>query len=72
LIEEAPTGTAIEAVVLLGVRLRIFRLLTAIGLGATAAYLLDPESGEKRRKELRKGIQKAKKMGRKARIEAGL
>ena len=72
MIEEAPTGTAIEAVVLLGVRLRIFRLLTAIGLGATAAYLLDPESGEKRRKELRKGIQKAKKMGRKARIEAGL
>ena len=53
-------------------RLRIFRLLTAVGLGAAAAYLLDPESGEKRRKELRKGIQKAKKMGRKARIEAGL
>ena len=53
-------------------RLRIFRLMTAIGLGAAAAYLLDPESGEKRRKELRKGIQRAKKMGRKARIEAGL
>jgi len=53
-------------------RLRIFRLMTAIGLGAAAAYLLDPESGEKRRKELRKGIDKAKKMGRKARIEAGL
>ena len=53
-------------------RLRVFRLMTAIGLGAAAAYLLDPESGEKRRKELRKGIDKAKKMGRKARIEAGL
>jgi len=50
----------------------MFRLLTAVGLGAAAAYLLDPESGEKRRKELRQGIQKAKKMGRKARIEAGL
>jgi gas vesicle protein len=53
-------------------KLRILRLLTMIGLGAAAAYLLDPESGEKRRKELRKNIEKAKKMGRKARIEAGL
>jgi gas vesicle protein len=53
-------------------RLRIFRLLTAVGLGAAAAYLFDPESGEKRRKDLRKSIEKAKKMGRKARIDAGL
>lgn len=53
-------------------RLRFFRLLTMIGLGAAAAYLLDPESGEKRRKELRKKVDKAKKMGRKARIDAGL
>ena len=53
-------------------RLRLFRLLTAVGLGAAAAYLMDPESGEKRRKDLRKSIDKAKKMGRKARIDAGL
>ena len=53
-------------------RLRVFRVLTMVGLGAAAAYLLDPESGEKRRKGLRKNIDKAKKMGRKARIDAGL
>lgn len=53
-------------------RLRIFRLLTAVGLGAAAAYFLDPESGEKRRKDLRKNLEKAKKAGRKARIDAGL
>ena len=43
-----------------------------VGLGAAAAYLLDPELGEKRRKELRKNFDKAKKAGRKARIDAGL
>lgn len=53
-------------------RLRIIRPFTLVGLGAAAAYLMDPESGEKRRKELRKRIDKAKKMGRKARIDAGL
>ena len=53
-------------------RLRIVRLLTMVGLGAAVAYLLDPQSGEKRRKELRKNIEKAKKAGRRARIDAGL
>lgn len=53
-------------------RLRLGRILTMVGLGAAAAYLLDPESGEKRRKELRKNLEKAKKAGRKARIDAGL
>lgn len=53
-------------------RFPVFRLLTMVGLGAAAAYLLDPESGEKRRKGLRKNIDKAKKAGRKARIDAGL
>ena len=53
-------------------RLHVIRLLTMVGLGAAAAYLLDPESGEKRRKELRKNFEKAKKRGRKARIDAGL
>lgn len=58
--------------VLVVMKLRVFRLMTALGLGAAAAYLLDPEAGEKRRKELRKRFEKAKKMGRKAKIEAGL
>ena len=53
-------------------RFPVFRLLTMVGLGAAAAYLLDPESGEKRRKGLRKNLDKAKKAGRKARIDAGL
>ena len=44
----------------------------AIGLGAAASYLLDPESGERRRKSLRKNLDKARKMGRKARVQAGL
>jgi len=52
--------------------MKLFRLLTAVGLGAVAAYLFDPEAGEKRRKDLRKNFEKAKKMGRKAKIEAGL
>ena len=53
-------------------KLTVFRLMTAVGMGAAAAYLFDPEAGEKRRKELRKSFEKAKKMGRKAKIEAGL
>ena len=48
------------------------RWLMALALGAAATYLLDPESGEERRKQLRKNLQKARKAGRKARIEAGL
>jgi gas vesicle protein len=51
---------------------RITRLLMAIGLGAAATYLLDPESGERRRKNVRKNLEKARKAGRKARVQAGL
>ena len=51
---------------------RMTRLLMAIGLGAAVSYLLDPESGERRRKGLRKGFEKARKAGRKARVQAGL
>jgi gas vesicle protein len=48
------------------------RWLIAMALGAAATYLLDPESGEERRKQLRKNLDKAKKAGRKARVQAGL
>ncbi len=44
----------------------------AIGLGAAATYLLDPKMGEERRKQLRKNFDKARKAGRKARVQAGL
>ena len=48
------------------------RWLVAMALGAAATYLLDPESGEERRKQLRKNLQKARKAGHKARVQAGL
>lgn len=48
------------------------RWLMAIGLGVLAAYLFDPRSGEERRKQLRKNIDKAQKAGRKAKVQAGL
>jgi gas vesicle protein len=48
------------------------RWLMAIGLGAAAAYLLDPKSGDERRKQLRKNLDKAQKAGRKAKVQAGL
>jgi hypothetical protein len=53
-------------------KLRLMRLLMAIGLGAAATYFLDPQSGETRRKQLRKNLDKARKAGRKARVQAGL
>ncbi len=53
-------------------KFRLTRTLMAVGLGAVATYLLDPESGEARRKRLRKNLDKARKAGRKARVQAGL
>ena len=53
-------------------RFRLFRTLLAIALGVAATYLLDPKSGEGRRKQLRKNIDKARKAGQKARVQAGL
>jgi hypothetical protein len=43
-------------------------------MGATAAmtYYLDPDRGQKRRQDLRKRLEKMRKMGRKARLQAGL
>ena len=53
-------------------KFRFTRWLMAVGLGAAATYLLDPKQGEERRKQLRKNIDKARKAGRKARVQAGL
>jgi gas vesicle protein len=47
-------------------------MLIAIGVGAAATYLLDPESGEARRKQLRKNFDQARQAGRKAKVQAGL
>ncbi len=43
-----------------------------MGLAAVATYLLDPDRGGQRRKDVRKRIDKMRKAGEKARIEAGL
>lgn len=43
-----------------------------MGLAAAATYLLDPENGERRRKDLRKQVDKVRKAGKKAKIDAGL
>ncbi len=51
---------------------RPFRWLFVVAIGAVATYLLDPESGEERRKQLLKSLDRAVKAGRKARVQAGL
>ena len=43
-----------------------------MGIAAAATYLLDPDQGERRRKDLRKQVDKMRKMGRRARMQAGL
>ena len=43
-----------------------------MGLAAAATYLLDPDRGQQRRRDLRKRVGKMKKAGDKVRIEAGL
>ena len=48
------------------------RLMMWMGIAAAATYLLDPEQGERRRKDLRKQVDKIRTMGRKARLQAGL
>ena len=51
---------------------RFTRLLMWMGLAAAATYMLDPERGEQRRKDFRRQVDKVRKMGRKARLQAGL
>ena len=53
-------------------KFRLTRLMMWIGLAAAATYLLDPERGEQRRKDLRKQLDKMRKAGHKARLQAGL
>jgi hypothetical protein len=48
------------------------RLMMWVGIAAAAMYLLDPDQGERRRKDLRKQVDKVREMGRKARMQAGL
>jgi hypothetical protein len=43
-----------------------------MGAAAAMTYYFDPEMGEKRRKDLRKQMDKMRKMGKKARLQAGL
>jgi hypothetical protein len=51
---------------------KLTRLMMWMGIAAAATYLLDPDHGERRRKDLRKQVDKVRKMGRKARVQAGL
>lgn len=53
-------------------KFRFARFLTWVGVAAAATYLLDPDQGERRRKNLRKQIEKMRKAGHKARLQAGL
>ncbi|HSP10387.1 MAG TPA: hypothetical protein VLU92_12425 [Candidatus Dormibacteraeota bacterium] len=53
-------------------KFRFTRLLMWMGLAAAATYLLDPDRGEQRRNDVRKQMGKMRKMGKKARLEAGL
>jgi cytochrome c556 len=53
-------------------KFRLTRLLMWMGAAAAMTYYFDPEQGEKRRNELRKRLDKMRKMGRKARLQAGL
>jgi gas vesicle protein len=48
------------------------RLMMWMGLAAAATYLFDPERGEQRRKVLRKQLDKMRKAGKRAKLEAGL
>lgn len=53
-------------------RSRLTRLMMWMGLAAAATYFFDPDRGEQRRKEMRKRIDKMRKAGEKAKLEAGL
>jgi hypothetical protein len=51
---------------------KLTRLMMWMGVAAAAMYLLDPEQGEPRRRGLRKRVDRMRRMGRKARLQAGL
>ena len=52
-------------------KFRFTRLMMWMGLAAAATYLLDPDRGEQRRKDLRKQLNKVRKAGKRAKLEAG-
>lgn len=51
---------------------RLARLFIWVGATAAMTYYFDPDRGEKRRNDLRKRLEKLRKVGRKARLQAGL
>ena len=51
---------------------RLTRLMMWMGLAAAATYLLDPERGEQRRKDLRKQVNQMRKRGKELGKKAGL
>jgi gas vesicle protein len=53
-------------------KFRFTRLMMWMGVAAAATYLLDPERGQQRRKDFRKQVDKMRKAGKKARLQAGL
>jgi hypothetical protein len=53
-------------------RFRLTRLMLWMSLAAAATYFLDPDRGEQRRKEMRKRIDKMRKAGERAKLQAGL
>jgi hypothetical protein len=53
-------------------RFRLTRLMMWMSLAAAATYFLDPDKGESRRKDLGKRIEKMRKAGKKAKLQAGL
>jgi hypothetical protein len=53
-------------------RFKFTRLLMWMGLAATAAYFLDPDRGEARRKQMSKRLDRFRKAGEKVKLEAGL
>ena len=53
-------------------KFRFSRLLMWMGLAAAAAYFLDPDRGGARRKDMGKRLERFRKAGEKAKMEAGL
>ena len=53
-------------------RFRLTRLMMWMGLATAATYFFDPDRGEQRRKEVRKRIDRMRKAGEKAKLQAGL
>ena len=51
---------------------RFGRLVMWMGLAAAATYLMDPERGEQRRKELRKQVNQMRKKGKEITKKANL